>query len=287
MRVGGQLAQPADGVVHPRRAGGPAVVADDGPAVVLDTPHQLFELEQDEPAVDAELDDVALDLLGDATNHLGPLEHRDHVADGDEVLDLQRRQGAADCVQPVLVALQGLQGLIGPADQSGDRVQWMLLVVAVHGDDRHVLRDRDDRHVDRPGHPLGGSVPGPGLRGRHVGVGDEVDVGPGDAPGVRRQDDRPVHLGQLRQALRAELGVEQEAPRADVEHFRAVADDDQRAHVGLQDAVEAFPERAARSDRGQRLDHGRVGPRKHACIVLGRPRPGPGVRPGSVRGRQP
>ena len=55
-------------------------------------PMQLLELEPDEPAVDAELDDVALDLLGDAPHHLGALQHDDDVADGDEVLDLERRE---------------------------------------------------------------------------------------------------------------------------------------------------------------------------------------------------
>ena len=56
---------------------------------------QLLELEADEPAVDAELDDVGLDLLGDAPHHLGALQQHDHVAEGDEVLDLEGRQALA------------------------------------------------------------------------------------------------------------------------------------------------------------------------------------------------
>ena len=68
-----------------------------------------------------------------------------------------------------------------------------------------------------------------------LGFGHEVDVGPGDAAGVGGQDDGAVHLGQLRQALRAEGGVEQEPARADVEHLGPVADHDQPAHLRLED----------------------------------------------------
>ena len=64
------------------------VVLDHEAAVVLDAAHELLELEPHEAALDAELDDAELDLLGDAAHHLGALEHGDDVAHGDEVLDL-------------------------------------------------------------------------------------------------------------------------------------------------------------------------------------------------------
>ena len=102
------------------------------------------------------------------------------------------------------------------------------------------------------------------------------------------QDDGPVHLGQLRQALRAELGVEQEATRADPEHLRAVADHDQGAHVGLQDAVEAVPERPPGGDGAERLDHGGAAafhlhdPTGTAALGSpARPSAGPGAAPRS------
>ena len=69
------------------------VVLDHEAAVVLDAAHQLLELEAHEAALDAELDDVELDLLGDAAHHLGALEHADDVAHGDEVLDLDGATG--------------------------------------------------------------------------------------------------------------------------------------------------------------------------------------------------
>ena len=81
------------------------------------------------------------------------------------------------------------------------------------------------------------------------------------------EDDRPVHLRQLRQPLRAEGGVEQEAAGADVEHLGAVADDDQRAHAGLQDAVEALAERPARRDRSERVEQRDAAARSHAVMV--------------------
>ena len=81
---------------------------------------------------------------------------------------------------------------------------------------------------------------GAGLGRGDVGVGHQMDVGPGDAAGVGGQDDRTVHLGQLGQPLRAERRIEQEAARTDVEHVRAVADDDQGALLGLKDAVECL-----------------------------------------------
>jgi hypothetical protein len=82
-------------------------------------------------------------------------------------------------------------------------------------------------------------VTGAGLRRGHRRVGHQVDVGPGDAAGVCGQDDGAVHLGQLRQALRTEGSVEQEATRADVEHVGAVAHHQQPAHPRLEDAIHA------------------------------------------------
>ena len=155
---------------------------------------------------------------------------------------------ADDVVEAVAVALEGLQGLVGPAEQDGDGLERVLLVADVDRDDLLVLGHRDHGDVDGAGDPLGGAVAGAGLGRGHVGVGHEVDVGPGDAGGVGGEDDGAVHLGQLRQPLRAEGGVEQEPARADVEHVGAVADDDQGAHLGLEDAVEALAQRRARRD---------------------------------------
>ena len=72
------------------------------------------------------------------------------------------------------------------------------------------------------------------------------------------EDDGAVHLGQLGQALGAELGVEQEAARADRQHVGAVPDHHQAAPLGPQDPVEPVAQRSARGHHGQGIAHGRV-----------------------------
>ena len=62
--------------------------------VVAHTGNKLVELEGEQAAVAAELEDVLLDLVGDPQDHLQALHHRDDVAHGDQVLDLQCRQRA-------------------------------------------------------------------------------------------------------------------------------------------------------------------------------------------------
>ena len=95
------------------------VVAHDEQTVVLDAGHQLVELQLHEPAVDAELDDVGSDLVGDAPHHLGALQHRDDVAHRDEVFDLERRQRRGHLVEAVLVPLECLERLVRPRSSRG------------------------------------------------------------------------------------------------------------------------------------------------------------------------
>ena len=102
------------------------VVLQDEAAVVLHVAQQLVELEADEPGVDPELDDVGLDLLGDAAHHLAALQHRDHVAHGHEVFDLEHGERGRAVVEPALVALERLQRLVGPVEQPGDLLQQVL-----------------------------------------------------------------------------------------------------------------------------------------------------------------
>src|SRR5207302_10866165 len=93
------------------------VVEDDKAAVVFHPTHELFELEADEATIDAELDDVALDLLGDASHHLRSLEHGDDIAQRDEVFDLERRQRAGHAVEATLVPLERGERLVRLVEQ--------------------------------------------------------------------------------------------------------------------------------------------------------------------------
>ena len=103
---------------------------------------ELLELQLDEPAVEAELDDVALDLLGDPAHHLRALQHGDDVADRHEVLDLERRQRAGDAVEARLVAAEDLQRLVGAGEDARDAVERLLVALVVHRDDAHLLGAR-------------------------------------------------------------------------------------------------------------------------------------------------
>ena len=115
----GDVGELVDHDVEAARLGLDEVVAAHEPALVLDAAGELLELQRDEAAVVAELDDVALDLVGDAAHHLGPLEHGGHVAERHEVFHLERRQGAGDPVEAGLVAAEDLERLVGAARTRG------------------------------------------------------------------------------------------------------------------------------------------------------------------------
>ena len=80
-----------------------------------------------------------------------------------------------------------------------------------------------------------------------------MDIGPGDAGGVGRQDDGTVHLGQFGNPLGAELGVQQEASRTDGKHTGTVPDHHQCAPLGPEDAIQPVTQRPAGCDHGQSL----------------------------------
>ena len=144
--VGVELGQRAERLLEVALGVLVEVVLDHEAAVVVDAAHELLELQAHEPAVVAELDDVSVDLLGDAAHHLGALQHGDDVAERDEVLDLERRRAGLHRVEPVLVALERRQRLVGPVEQPRDRLERVLLVADVDGDHLHVLGHRDHRH---------------------------------------------------------------------------------------------------------------------------------------------
>ena len=98
---------------------------------------------------------------------------------------------------------------------------------------------------------LGGAVTGAALEGLDARVGHELDgrlEDPGDA-GV--DDDGAVHLGQLPQAGGGELDVDVEAAGAQRLDELVVPEDDERAGVAAQDALESVAQDGARRDRGE------------------------------------
>ena len=103
------------------------------------------------------------------------------VADGDEVLDLQRGQRARHLVQARLVPLEGGDGLVGAGEQFAGAAEDVAALAEVEADDPHRLRHRDDRVAGLAGDPLRGAVPGAGLLGRDGRVGHQVGRRPHDA----------------------------------------------------------------------------------------------------------
>ncbi len=77
------------------------------------------------------------------------------------------------------------------------------------------------------------------------------------------QDDGSVHLGQLGEALGAELGVEQEPARADGEHVGTVPHHHQGAPLGPEDPVETVPQGPAGGRHGQSVTERRALPGVH------------------------
>ena len=68
------------------------VVADQRRLVGGDADHRLLELHLDQPALGAELDDVALDLDRHPGHQLGPLQDRQHVVEDAAALELEHGQ---------------------------------------------------------------------------------------------------------------------------------------------------------------------------------------------------
>ena len=120
---------------------------------VVDAGDQLLELQGQQPAVGAELEHVVLDLAGDPGDHLQPLGDHGDVADGDQVLDLQRGQRAGDLVEPELVALERGQRLVGAGQDLAGVLEHVADLADVDRDDLHRLRHRDHRVARSAGRP--------------------------------------------------------------------------------------------------------------------------------------
>jgi hypothetical protein len=82
-------------------------------------------------------------------------------------------------------------------------------------------------------------MPGARLLRRQVRVGDELNCGAQDRAAALVQDDRAVHLRQLTEPGRREIGVQLEAAGTDVTHDLVEAEHDERAGVAAQNPLES------------------------------------------------
>ena len=119
------------------------VVVDERGLVGGDADHRLVELHLDQPALGAQLDDVALDLDRHAGHQLGALEHGEDVVQGGPALELQCGQAGGHLVQAGAVLVQRGQRLVGLGQHDGDVDHDVLRAVDVERDDVAALGERD------------------------------------------------------------------------------------------------------------------------------------------------
>ena len=142
-----------------------------------DADHRLLELHLDQPALGAELDDVALDLDRHARHELGALQHGEHVVQRRAALELERGQAGRDLVEAGAVLVERRQRLVGLGEHDGDVLEDVLGAVDVERDDLAALGDRDHERVGLLGDALGGAVAGAGLEREDRRVRHQLDVG--------------------------------------------------------------------------------------------------------------
>ena len=102
--------------------------------------HRLLELHLDQPALGAELDDVALDLDRHARHELGALEHGEHVVQRRAALELERGQARGDLVEARAVLVERRERLVGLREHGRDVLEDVLRAVDVERDDVAPLR---------------------------------------------------------------------------------------------------------------------------------------------------
>ena len=189
------------------------------------------------------------DLLGNAAHHLEALDHDGHVPDGDQILDLERGEGAGHLIEPRLVPLERGQRLVGLGQDGIGSFEHVAHPRDIERDDAHGL----DREAGLLGHPLGGAVPGPGFAGLDGGVGHELHGRPQDLAHLTVGDDGAVHLGQFAQPGGRELDVEDEAAGAHVVDGLVEAEHDQCSGPAAQNSFQTIPQGRSGSDGGQRV----------------------------------
>ena len=229
--------------------------------VARDADHRLLELHLDQPALGAELDDVALDLHGHARHELGALEDGQDVVQRHAALELERGQARGDLVQAGAVLVQRRQGLVGLGEDRRDLLEDVLRAVDVERDDVAALGDGDHQRVGLLGDALGGAVARAGLRRENRRVGHQLHVAPGDLRRVGVQRDRAVHLRELVDQRRRVVDVQPDAAGEQERELVGIADDDQAAGAGMDDVVDPLADRGAGRDHLQRLDQPGLLPR--------------------------
>ena len=178
-----------------------------------DADHRLLELHLDQPALGAELDDVALDLDRHARDELGALEHGEHVVQRHAALELERGQAGGDLVEAAAVLVERRERLVGLGEHGRDVLEDVLRAVEVERDDARGAarwRSRARRSAWRRARRCGG-----GCRSRARGSSGPASAGrsPTRSSCRSRQHDRAVHLRELVEQRGRVVDVELDAAR--------------------------------------------------------------------------
>ena len=168
---------------------------------------------------------------------------RGDVADGDQVLDLQRGQRAGDLVEAGLVALERRQRLVGPGEDRCRALEDVAPPADVEGDDAHRLAHRDDRMPVWMATRSAVRCRVPDSEVSMVGSGTSWVLARRIRVTSLSSDDRAVHLGQLAQPGGRELDVDAKAPRADRLDALVVAQHDER--TGAAARIRSRPSRSS------------------------------------------
>ena len=223
----------------------------------------------DQPALVAELDDVALDLDRHARDELGALKHGQHVVQRPATLELERRQARRDLVEAGAVLVERRERLVCLREDGRDVLEHVLDAVDIERDHLAPLRDRDHQGIGLLGDALGGAMARPGLDRQDRRVGHQLDVRHRDLRRVRVQRDRPVHLGELVEHARRVVDLELDPARAEERQLVDLADHKQPAAARLDDVIDPLAQRRPRRDHLEGFDEARVCKRLDIAYVVG------------------
>ncbi len=172
--------------------------------------------------------------------------------EGHSALELERCQPHRDLIEARAVLVERRERLVCLGEHCRNLLKHVLGALGEQRYDLAPLRDRDHERARLLRNPLGRAVAGPGLAREDRRVRCELHVRPQDLGCVVGERDRAIHLRELVEDRRRVLDVELHPAGQQWRQLVLVADDDQRARVGLDDVVDALPQGGSRRDHLER-----------------------------------
>src|SRR5215218_1312902 len=245
-----------------------SVVPDQRIVLLRDVVEGLFELHLDEPTLLSELSDVVLDLPGYPYRVLEGRHCSHYLPQGHYPIVLVQCERASLITQTPDELFKGSQGRVRLAEHDAYILENVRPVGApVEANDPPPLGDDHDEVARLLGGAVAGQVPQTRLLRRERRVRGELSVGVVDVGEVRRNYQSSVHLRQLVETHRSELGLYLYAARDKVEPLQLmrVGNSDEGPVVGADDVIYAIPELCPRRHQiqGARKLGRKIPPRTH------------------------